>query len=268
MKAVIFEKRGHQAWIILNRPKANNTLNGDMFLELNDIWNELREDSAIRVFILTASGDKDFCCGGDLSTVIPLWNGSKKPENDAEHRLLAEKGIVSKVLLRQRQIIKPIICAVNGRALGGGTEILQATDIRISVPDAVFALTEPKVGIVPGGGSMVRLSRQIPWAHAMKILLTGELISADEALKMGLISEIVETDQLLVRAEELAEKICMLAPLAVQAIKRTALETSDMSWLDAFAFEDEQARIVMRSKDAKEGPRAFLEKRKPKFIGE
>lgn len=268
MSAVIFEKRGHTAWITLNRPEANNTLNGDMFLELNDAWDELRDDRQVRAIVLTATGEKDFCCGGDLGSVIPLWNGSKQPENDIERRLLAEKGIVSKVLLRQGQIVKPIICAVNGRALGGGTEMLQATDIRISVPDAAFALTEPKVGIVPGGGSMVRLARQIPWAHAMKILLTGEFISAPEALKMGLISEIVERDQLLERAEELAEKICKLAPLAVQAIKRTALETANMSWADAFAFEDQQAKAVMQSKDAREGPKAFMEKRKPNFIGE
>lgn len=268
MKAIIFEKRSHTAWITLNRPEANNTLNGDMFLELNDVWDELRDDKTVRAIILTAAGEKDFCCGGDLGSVIPLWNGSKQPKNDTERRLLAEKGIVSKVLLRQRQIVKPIICAVNGRALGGGTEMLQATDIRISVPEAAFALTEPKVGIVPGGGSMVRLPRQIPWAHAMKILLTGEFIPAAEALQMGLISEIVERDQLLVRAEELADKISKLAPLAVQAIKRTALETAHMSWTDAFAFENEQAKIVMKSQDAQEGPRAFMDKRKPNFIGE
>jgi enoyl-CoA hydratase len=267
MSAVIYEKRGNTAWITLNRPEAHNTLNGDMFLELNDAWLEVREDSDVRAIVVTAAGEQDFCCGGDLGSVIPLWTGAKQPETDIERRLLAEKNIVSKVLLRQKQIIKPIICAVNGRALGGGCELLQATDIRISVGDTVFGLPEPKVGVVPGGGSMVRLPRQIPWAQAMKILLTGEPVSAYEALQMGLITEIVDRDQLLDRAQELADKICKLAPLAVQAIKRTALQTEHMSWPDAFAFEDKEAKMVMMTKDAREGPKAFMEKRKPNFLG-
>ncbi|MEZ5572498.1 MAG: enoyl-CoA hydratase-related protein [Halioglobus sp.] len=268
MHAIIFEKRGHQAWITLNRPAQRNMLNGEMFVELADAWQEVREDNAIRVAVLTAAGTEDFCCGGDLSEVIPLWSGAKKPETRAEERLLADPMIADKIMLKGEPLYKPVIAAINGRALGGGTELLQATDIRIAAEHAQFALPEPKVGIVPGAGSMVRLARQLPWAHAMKILLGGEPISAQEALAMGLVSEVVPMSQLQARAEHYADNVCRQAPLALQAIKRTALETHTLPWSDAFNYEMQQAGAVMMSKDAREGPRAFKEKRHANFHGE
>ena len=268
MSTVIFEKRGQQAWITLNRPDHGNTLNGDMFVELADAWAEVRNDDAIRVAVLTASGNKDFCCGGDLGGVIPLWTGARQPENAVEERLLADPMIPDKIMLKSEPLYKPVVAAINGRALGGGTELLQATDIRIAAEHAEFALPEPKVGIVPGAGSMVRLARQLPWAHAMRILLGGAPISAQQALAMGLISEVVPLDDLNARAEHYADVICRQAPLALQAIKRTALETHTMPWQDAFQYEMEQAGAVMMSRDAREGPRAFKEKREPEFRGE
>ncbi len=268
MDSIVFEKRGQQAWITLNRPAARNTINGEMFVELADAWQEVREDDDIRVAVLTAAGDSDFCCGGDLGQVIPLWTGARQPETPAEERLLADPLIVDKVMLKDQPLYKPVIAAINGRALGGGTELLQATDIRIAAESAEFALPEPKVGVVPGAGSMVRLARQLPWAHAMKILLGGEPISAQEALAMGLVSEVVPLAQLQARAEHYAANICRQAPLALQAIKRTALKTHTLPWSDAFHFEMEQAGRVMMSKDAREGPRAFKEKRTPEFRGE
>jgi enoyl-CoA hydratase len=146
--------------------------------------------------------------------------------------------------------------------------LLQATDIRIAADHAEFALPEPKVGVVPGAGSMVRLARQLPWAHAMKILLGGEPITAAEALAMGLVSEVVPMSELQARAEHYAHNVCRQAPLALQAIKRTAIETHALPWADAFRFEMDQAAQVMMSKDAREGPRAFKEKRQPEFRGE
>lgn len=268
MNTILFEKRGHQAWITLNRPAAKNMLNGDMFIELADAWQEVREDTTIRVAVLTATGDTDFCCGGDLSEVIPLWTGARQAQTAAEQRLVSDPMIVDKIMLKDEPLYKPVIAAINGRALGGGTELLQATDIRIAAQHAQFALPEPKVGVVPGAGSMVRLARQLPWAHAMKILLGGEPISAQEALAMGLISEVVPLSELQSRAEHYAHNICLQAPLALQAIKRTALETQALPWADAFQFESEQAGTVMMSKDAREGPRAFKEKRQPEFRGE
>ena len=182
--------------------------------------------------------------------------------------MLADPGIPDKIMLKGEPLYKPVIAAINGRALGGGTELLQATDIRIAADHAEFALPEPKVGIVPGAGSMVRLSRQLPWAHAMRILLGGEPIGAQDALAMGLVSEVVPLSQLQARAEHYADNVCRQAPLALQAIKRTALETHTLPWADAFRFEMEQAGAIMMSKDAREGPRAFREKRDPEFVGE
>lgn len=268
MNAIVYEKRGQQAWITLNRPDAKNTINGDMFVELADAWQEVREDDDVRVAVLTAAGDVDFCCGGDLSQVIPLWTGARQATTPVEERLLADPMIVDKVMLKAEPLYKPVIAAINGRALGGGTELLQATDIRIAAEHAQFALPEPKVGVVPGAGSMVRLARQLPWAHAMKILLGGEPVSAQQALAMGLVSEVVPLDELQARAEHYAANICRQAPLALQAIKRTALETHTLPWAEAFNFEMEQAAAVMMSRDAREGPRAFKEKRDPRFNGD
>lgn len=268
MSTIIFEKRGQQAWITLNRPEAKNTLNGDMFVELADAWQEVRDDDAIRVVVLTGAGDVDFCCGGDLGAVIPLWTGARQPQTPTEERLVSDPMIADKIMLKNEPFVKPVIAAINGRAMGGGTEMLQATDIRIAAEHAVFALPEPKVGVVPGAGSMVRLTRQLPYAHAMKILLGGEPITAQEALAMGLVSEVLPGENLLARAQEFADNVCRQAPLALQAIKRTALETHTLPWADAFEFEMQQSASVMMSKDAREGPRAFKEKRDPDFKGE
>ncbi len=268
MNTINFEKRGQQAWITLNRPEANNRINGEMFVELADAWREVRDDANVRVAVLTAAGEQDFCAGGDLAEVIPLWTGAKQPANPMEERLVSDPLIADKVMLKDEPLYKPVIAAINGRALGGGTEMLQATDIRIASTRAQFALPEPKVGVVPGAGSMVRLARQLPWAHAMKILLGGAPIGAAEALAMGLVSEVVEPADLQARAEHYADNVCRQAPLALQAIKRTALETHTSPWEDAFRFEMEQAAMVMMSKDAREGPRAFKDKREPVFTGE
>ncbi len=268
MTAVILEKRGQQAWITLNRPEAKNMLDGNAFVELADAWREVRDDNVIRVAVLTGAGKEDFCCGGDLSKVIPLWTGAKQPESPIEERLLADPGIPDQIMLKGEPLLKPVIAAINGRALGGGTELLQATDIRIAADHAQFALPEPKVGIVPGAGSMVRLARQLPWAHAMRILLGGEPITAAEALTMGLVSEVVPLDELQARAEHYADNVCRQAPLALQAIKRTAFETHTLPWADAFRYEMEQAAAVMMSGDAREGPKAFRDKRQPQFKGE
>jgi enoyl-CoA hydratase len=268
MRAVLFEKRGHQAWITINRPEHKNLLNGDVFVQLTDVWTEVRTDDDIRVVVVTAAGEEDFCCGGDLGEVIPLWTGAKQPANEIEQRLLDDPMMVDKVMLKDQPLYKPVIAAVNGRALGGGCELLQATDIRIAAGHATFSLPEPRSGVVPGAGSMVRLARQLPWAHAMKILLGGEPIGASEALAMGLVSEVVPMEQLRERAQAVADNVCRQAPLALQAIKRTALETHTLPWEDAFRFEMEQAGMVMMSRDAREGPRAFKEKRVPEFKGE
>lgn len=268
MPDILFDKRDAVAWITINRPDAKNTLSPAAFVELSEAWQEVNDDRAIRCAVLTAAGKEDFCCGGDLAGVIPLWTGQKQPGNEVEEKLLADPTIPDKVLLKHGGFYKPVISAINGRALGGGCELIQATDIRIAARHAVFGLPESKVGIVPGGGSMVRLARQIPYTQAMKIMLTGEPMDADTALRVGLISDIVAGENLLEQAAETAARVCANAPLSLQAIKKTALETHTQAWADAFRYEANEAAVVMMSKDAREGPRAFKEKRQPEFSGE
>lgn len=267
MPAILFEKTNHVAWITFNRPEAKNTMNAEVFVQLAEAWQEVRENDDIRTAVLTASGEEDFCCGGDLKSVMRLWTGMKEPENEIEEKVLADPMIADKVLLKDQPIYKPIVSAINGRALGGGCEIIQATDYRLAADTATFGLPEPKVGLVPGGGSMVRLARQIPWAHAMRLLLTAEHIPASEALAMGLISEVVPLAKLQERAAQVAERICSLSPLALQAIKRTALESHTMSWQDGFALEMEESAKIAVTADAREGNKAFKEKREPNFTG-
>lgn len=268
MAAVIFEHHDHTAWVTINRPEARNTMNADVIVGLADAWHEVRSNPDIRVAVLTGAGEVDFCCGGDLADMIPLWTKAKEPTNDVERKVMADPRIMSRVMFQDQPMLKPIIGAFNGRALGGGCEILQATDIRIAVEHAEFGVPEPKVGLVPGAGTMVRLARQIGYANAMKMLLTAEPVSAAEAKEIGLISEVVPADQLRSRAQELADIVAANAPLALQAIKTTVHESHTLDWPDAFGVEATQAGGVMRSKDAREGPRAFKEKRRPEFTGE
>lgn len=267
MAAVTFEVRGPVAWITLNRPEAHNILNSEAFVLLADAFAEVRRNDAIRVAVVTGAGDEDFCCGGDLGDFIPLLTGAREPQNDIDERLLAEPMIVDQVMLKGEPLYKPVIAAINGRALGGGCELLQATDIRVAAEHAVFGLPEPKSGIVPGAGSMVRLARQIPYAHAMRLLLTGEYVDAVTAQRMGLISDVVPAAELLATAGRLADTIAANAPLALAAIKKTVLDSHTLPWGEAFGLEMEQSAAVMASADAREGPRAFKEKRKPKFSG-
>jgi enoyl-CoA hydratase len=260
MAVIEFEKREHIAWITINRPERANTLIAESFVLLSEAWQEVRDDPDIRVAVLTAAGTKDFCCGGDLKEYIP--------NAGAAHAQTRRPDIGPKqALLMDGPMLKPIIAAVNGRALGGGTELLEATDIRIASENATFALPEPKVGIVAGAGSLVRLPRQLPYAHAMYMLLTAQTIDAETALRWGLVSEVVSPDRLIARADELAQIVASNAPLAMRAIKQTAYETYGLSWEAAHAIEQEHARTVTCSSDAREGPAAFAARRAPVFTG-
>ena len=266
--AVLFEQRGPTAWVTINRPEAKNTMNAAVFVGLADAWEEVRANRDIRVAVLTGAGTEDFCCGGDLAEMIPLWTRAKEPQNEIEAKVLADTKIVARVMFQDRPMLKPVIGAFNGRALGGGCEIAQATDIRIAAEHAIFGVPEPKQGLVPGAGTMVRLVRQIGYANAMKMLLTAEPVTAQEAKEIGLISEVVSADRLVERAEEVAAGVAANAPLALEAIKTAVFESYNLDWPDAFAVEAREAGRVMRSSDAREGPRAFKERRAPNFTGD
>jgi len=269
MPDLLYEKRDGIAILTLNRPEQRNAFSPQTMVLLARAWKDFREDDAMRVAILTGAGDTAFCAGGDLKLLLPMFTGARQPETEWDHELMSNLGdVMATALLRPFELYKPIIAAVNGYAMAGGSEILQSTDIRIASRTASFGLTEVKRGLVPGGGSMVRLQRQIPYAKAMEILMTGDNMSAEEAHRVGFINEVVEPEALMPRALEIAAKIAKNAPLAVQAIKETAIRTNGIPLEEAFKIEHECSARVMTSSDAREGPRAFAENREPVFKGE
>ena len=264
---LLLDRLGHVAVLTLNRPDRRNAYSPEMICLLADAWTDLAADDDIRAVVLTGAGEKAFTSGGDLALLLPLFTGAREPADEFDHRLMADKQLMNRVLLKGHDFDKPIIAAINGAALAGGTELMQATDIRLAVPDATFGLPEPKRGLVAGGGSMVRLARQVPYARAMEILLTGDAFSAADALAMGLINRIVDPDELLDEAIALAGKLAENAPLALRAVKRTVRDADGLPLVQAFEVEASESAAVMRSEDAREGPRAFVEKRTPVFRG-
>lgn len=268
MPDLILEKRDGVATLTLNRPERRNAISPQMMVQLADAWTELRDDPALRVAILTGAGSDAFCVGGDLELLMPLFTGAREPADDWDRALLSDLGRVPVALLKPFELYKPVVAAVNGYALAGGCEILQATDIRIASRTASFGLSEAQRGLVPGGGSMVRLARQIPYCKAMEILLLGERMNAEEAHRIGLVNEVVEPDQVLARAQAVAERLARNGPLALRKIKEAVLRTSGLPLERAYEIENECSAVVMASRDAREGPRAFMEKRPPVFTGE
>ncbi len=267
MPDLIYEKRDGIAYLTMNRPEKRNALTPEMILQFADAWTDFRDDGEARVAILTGAGERAFCAGADLGRLIPLMTGARQPDDDWDERLLADPSIVQVALLRDFEMYKPVIAAINGFALAGGTEIIQVADLRLAVPHAELGLSEVMRGLFPAGGSTVRLARQIPHCKAMEILLTGRSMAAEEAYRIGLINEIVAPDRLLPRAEELARLIAENGPLAVQSCKASVLRTSGLPLHEALQIENEYTALVFSSEDAIEGPRAFIEKRKQVFKG-
>jgi enoyl-CoA hydratase len=243
----------------MNRPQARNALSGPMMAIMQQAWDQVDNDPRVRTCILTGAGGA-FCAGADLKAMSASHPGDS-------FRSGALDPSVIEPLLKGRRLTKPLIAAVEGPAIAGGTEILQATDIRIAGRSAKFGVSEARWGLFPLGGSAVRLARQIPYTVAADLLLTGRHITAEEALAVGLIGHVVDDGQALARALEIAGMIASNGPLAVQAILRTIRETEGIRENDAFALEAKLGMAVFASDDAKEGPRAFAEKRKPDFKG-
>jgi len=267
MADLIFEKRNHIAYLTLNRPERRNTYSCEMIVLLAQAWKEIRDDNDLRVVLLTGAGTQSFCAGGDLKYFIPFLTGSKQPETEYEKSIVSDMNQVLVALLRPFEFYKPIVAAVNGDAIAGGMELLQATDIRVASDTARFGLAEAQRGLVPGGGSMTRLARQIPYAKAMEILLTGDHMSAQDALQWGFVNDVVPQHRVMERAEEFASRLSRNGPLAIKKIKECVIKTSGVPINEAFSIEDAISAQVMVSKDAREGPKAFVEKREPHFIG-
>jgi len=263
-----YEKRNGIAYLTLNRPEARNSVNPQLVVELCAAWEDFRDDKEMRCAIVTGAGEKSFCAGADLAELIPLITGARKPETDADNQLQKNPLLANKAFLRDFELFKPVVAAINGDAIAGGLELLYSTDIRISCPHARFGLQEAKWAIFPAGGSSVHLPRQMPYAKAMEMLLTGRLFSAQEACDSGLINRIVPGKDVMEEAERVAATIAKNGPLAISAIKRAVLANSGQDIKQALKTELEIAMPVFLSKDAQEGPRAFKEKREPKFCGE
>ncbi len=255
----LVELRGHVLIVTMNRPHARNALSGPMMAIMQQAWDQVDADPRVRTCVLTGAGGA-FCAGADLKAMTAAHPGES-------FRSGAFDPSVIEPLLKGRRLTKPLIAAVEGPAIAGGTEILQATDIRVAGRSARFGVSEARWGLFPLGGSAVRLVRQIPYTVAADLLLTGRHIAAEEARAIGLIGHVVDDGQALAKALEIAEMIAANGPLAVQAILRTIRESEGLAENDAFALESKLGMAVFASDDAKEGPRAFTEKRKPDFQG-
>jgi len=250
----------HVATITIDRRARRNALDMEHFDALADAWKRFRDEPDAWVAIVTGADDA-FCAGGDLRDYLPLLTAAG-PDDRAKFRSGTE------AVLRDLDIYKPIIAAVNGPCVAGGMELLNGTDIRLACPEAVFGMLEPSRGILASGGTTVRLPRQIPWPAAMELLLTAEPIPATRALEMGLLNEIVPRHRLLDRAHEWAARIAANAPLAIAATKESSLRAMAAGTLEeALRIEARLSRRVLDSNDAREGPRAFTEKRAPRWTG-
>ena len=267
MTALLSERRDGVLLLTLNRPEARNAISPEMACRMADAFTEFAEDDSLRVAILTGAGDKAFCSGGDLQLTLPLLTGARQPETEWDRRVLEEPEVMARSALREFDLVKPVIAAINGACLAGGMESVLATDIRIAAEHATFGLPEARRALIPFAGSLVRLPRQVPYCVAMEMLLVGEAMDARAAQAAGLVNHVVPADQVLPKAWEIAHKIAANGPVAVQEIKRTVLASSGRTLEEGYALEDSAKEVVMASRDAREGPRAFMEKRNPEYEG-
>lgn len=252
---------GHVVVVTMNRPAAKNALSTDMLIGLADAFAYIDAEAGVRAGILTGA-DGEFCAGADLKAMARPSEDERVRQRAAEIQDFHWKG-----LLREARPGKPLVCAVEGHAVAGGTELLLGTDIRVAGESATFGLFEARRGLFPMGGSAIRLPRQIPYTHAMDILLTGRPVTAAEALAMGMVTRVVPDGSALAAAREIAGQIAACAPLSVQAILRCYRQTEAMAEDAALEVCDAIGWPVIGSDDAKEGTRAFAEKRPAVFHG-
>jgi enoyl-CoA hydratase len=251
---VTYRVDGAVAVITLDRPEAHNALTVHMLRRLAEATDAASRDRDVRAVVLTGAGDRAFCAGGDLGELIPKLTGGELDilTPDPTKRFLSD-------------LFTPVVAAVNGLCLAGGLELLLGTDLRIAAEHAVFGLPEVRWGIVPGGGSHVRLPQQLPWPIAMQLLLTGQPIDAARAYQVGLVNEVLPAERVFERARELATGIAANAPIAVRTAKEIAVRALGNE--PRYALEHALNERVVSTEDAREGPRAFTEKRAPTYRG-
>jgi enoyl-CoA hydratase len=220
MPALLFEIRDQIAYLTLNRPQVHNAIDPELMVRMAEAWKTIAADDAVHVVIVTGAGAKAFSSGADLARMLPLTTKERPPENEWDHKLLANPELRNIAMLHPFAMHKPIIAAINGYCIAGGMELMLATDIRVAAEHATFGLMEVKWGLIPYAGSLVRTPRQIPYCNAIELLLTGDLIDAHEARRLGLINHVVPADQVMAKAEAIARKIAANGPIDVRAIKQ------------------------------------------------
>jgi len=263
--SLLTERRGPTVVLTMNRPERRNALSLDMLVRLADAWEAIDADDGIRAAVLTGA-EGSYCVGGDLAAGWMAGNRSVEP-SEHEARAMADMSIIGRGLLLTDWLRTPIIAAVNGDCMGGGCEMLQQTDIRVAEEQARFGVPEARRGLMAGAGSTMRLKRQIPYAVALEMLLTGRILDAEEALRWGLVTHVVPKGEGLAKALEIADVIAANAPLSVAASKASAIETGWIAEADARPIEMRYSSMVSASNDALEGMNAFVEKRAPRFTG-
>lgn len=255
--ALDYEKKGKIAYITLNRPEAMNAMDPEMYRSLSQAWMDVRDDPDVWCAIITGAGDRAFTAGADLKKTIP-----RAPEKWEFWQTQDEQ-----ILNRGLEVWKPVIAAVNGYCLAGGMTLLLATDLRIAADHARFGLSEVKRGILPGNGGTQRTLRQLPYPVAMWMLLSGEWLTAQEAHQYGLVNKVTPLANLMEEAERMADIVCRNGPLAVRAIKELAVRSQYLPLDHGLRLEEAIQQVLMTTEDAKEGPRAFAEKRPADFKG-
>lgn len=264
---IIFTRENGIAEVVLNRPEKRNALNPEMIVRLARAWEEIAADPTIRVVLLRANGDKTFCAGADLGRLTPLLTRARGAEDEWDEAMLADPKILNRAMLRGTEFFIPVVAAMRGAIVAGGMELALACDLRVVADDSQLGLLEVQRGLIPAAGGVARVSRQIASAMAAEILLVGDTVSAADALRMGLVNRVVPADEVDATARELAERMARNSPLAMRKAKQSMIESSGVSIAEAFGVEDACIKVLLRSNDAREGSKAFMEKRAPNFTG-
>lgn len=255
---VRYELEGHVATITIDRPEAFNSIDLETWTAFSEATGRLEGDTEAWIGIITGAGNRAFSAGADLRSTIP------RIMDDPEHNPYP----APPTIMRGQSVTKPLIAAVNGLALGGGLEIVLACDLRVAAETARFGAPEVTLGIIPGWGGTQRLPRQLPWAVAARILLSGQPLTAQEAFQVGLVNAVVPAAEVMAEAQRWAETLLKCGPLALRAAKRAMVEGYDLPLEEGLALEQRLFNSLAYTKDIREGLAAFSEKRAPQFKGE
>jgi enoyl-CoA hydratase len=265
---VLFSIRDGIAEVVLNRPDKRNALNPEMLVRLARCWDAISQDSTVRVAILSGAGDKTFCAGADLGRLTPLLTRARQAEDEWDEALLADPKILNRAMLRRTDFATPVIAAMRGAVVAGGMELALACDLRIVAEDSTLGLLEVSRGLIPAAGGVARLSRQVPFAVAAELLLVGDRMTAQDAWRVGLVNRVVSGADVMQTARALAARMAQNSPLAMRKAKEVMTASSGRPIAEAFSIEDDAIKVVLRSADAREGSRAFMEKRPANFTGQ